>query len=86
MPIYRIGLCLADKSVEQMDVELPDCCRLRSELATFAGQMLKDQPHRIWSDGDWRIEATDESGLILYVLVLFAAGSAATTSVSDTPK
>jgi hypothetical protein len=47
-------------------------------VAQFVGELLRDHATKIWADKDWRVDVTDESGLILYALSIFATDSAAT--------
>jgi hypothetical protein len=47
-------------------------------MARFVGQMLADHAEQIWEDQDWRIDVTDDSGLILYVMEVSATNTAAT--------
>jgi hypothetical protein len=54
---------------------------LRVEMARFVGQMLRDHAEQVWADKDWRIDVTDESGLILYVINISATDSAATMNL-----
>ena len=47
-------------------------------MARFVGALLKDHAEQIWADQDWRIDVTDDGGLILYVLEIAASDTAAT--------
>ncbi|MBB5711814.1 DUF6894 family protein [Sphingomonas xinjiangensis] len=51
---------------------------LRIEMARFVGELLKDHAALIWMDQDWQVDVSDASGLILYVLHVSAAETAAT--------
>ncbi|MDQ3143610.1 MAG: hypothetical protein M3Q57_01850 [Pseudomonadota bacterium] len=59
-------------------IESEDLTALRIELARFVGEFLKDHANLIWEDQDWRIDVTDEAGLILYVMEISATDTAAT--------
>ena len=78
MPRYNIELRTADRVWETLAVERDDHEGLRIEMARFVGELLKDHAGRIWQDQDWRVDVTDEAGLILYVMNIFATDSAAT--------
>ena len=39
---------------------------------------MKDHAEQIWVDEDWRVDVTDERGLILYVMEISASETAAT--------
>jgi hypothetical protein len=78
MPKYHIEMRTADQVWETVDVERDDLEGLRIEMARFVGELLRDHAGKIWADRDWRVDVTDEAGLILYVLSIFATDSAAT--------
>jgi hypothetical protein len=61
-----------------VEVERDDLTALRIELARFVGELLKDHAEQVWADEDWRVDVTDERGLILYVMEIQASDSAAT--------
>jgi hypothetical protein len=63
-----------------MAVDSEDHTELREEVARFVGQCLKDHAQQVWADEDWRIDVTDETGLILYVMHVSAAVTSATAS------
>ena len=48
----------------------------RIEVAKFAGELLKGHADRIWVDEDWRVDVTDATGLILFVMHLFVTNAA----------
>lgn len=78
MANYHIELRTADQVWETLDVERHDLEALRIEIARFVGELLRDHATKIWVDKDWRIDVTDEEGLILYAINVFATDSAAT--------
>jgi hypothetical protein len=81
MPSYHIELRTASKVWDTLDVERDDLTALRIEMARFVGQMLADHAEQIWEDQDWRIDVTDDEGLILYVLEVSATNTAATMTL-----
>lgn len=81
MPHYNIELRTADRVWETLAVERDDHEGLRVEMARFVGELLKDHAQKIWQDQDWRVDVTDEAGLILYVMSIFATDSAATMAL-----
>jgi len=78
MPKFHIQLRTDDRVWETMTYEKDDHRSLRIELAAFVGELLRDHSERIWIDQDWRIDVTDEQGLILYVMHISASDTAAT--------
>ncbi len=78
MPHFNINLRTPSVVSESWHIEMPDHTALRIELARYVGEFLKDHANLIWEDEDWRIDVTDESGLILYVMQISATNTAAT--------
>jgi hypothetical protein len=78
MPHYNIELRSADRVWETLDVDRDDIAALRVEMARFVGQLLRDHAEQVWIDQDWRVDVTDDRGLILYVMHIFATDTAAT--------
>jgi hypothetical protein len=78
MALYHIELRTADQVWETLDVERSDLDGLRLEMARFVGELLKDHAGKIWADRDWRVDVTDDSGLILYVMHISATNAPAT--------
>jgi hypothetical protein len=75
---YNIELRTESHVATTLEVERKDTDALRIEVAQFVGELLKDHAAQIWVDEDWRVDATDEKGLILFVMHLFASSTAAT--------
>ncbi|MEA1071289.1 DUF6894 family protein [Sphingomonas sp. LY160] len=84
MAVYNINLRTQSVISETWQVEKEDHSTLRVELARFVGEFLKDHAGRIWEDEDWRVDVTDEAGLILYVMHVSATNTAATLERSRT--
>jgi len=78
MPHYNIELRTEGRVWETLAVESADLDALRIEMAQFVGQLLQDHAKQIWADEEWRIDVTDETGLILFVLQIIASDTAAT--------
>jgi hypothetical protein len=78
MPLYHIELRTAGQVWETLDVQRDDVPALRIEMARFVGELLKDHALKVWEDQDWRVDVTDEKGLILYVMHIGATDTAAT--------
>lgn len=78
MARYNIELRSESHIASTLSVESDDLSALRIEVAQFVGELLKDHAAQIWADEDWRIDATDEKGLILFVMHIFASSTAAT--------
>lgn len=78
MPKFNIELRTADQVWETVTVEMNDLTGLRIDVARFVGELLRDHANEIWADREWRVDVTDETGLILYVMHISATDSAAT--------
>ena len=50
----------------------------RVEAARRIGALLDEHAHQIWVDEDWRLDVTDETGLILFTIQVSVMDSAAT--------
>jgi len=75
---YHIQLRTESHVQTALEVDRGDLTALRIELARFVGELLKDHAEQIWVDEDWRVDVTDENGLILYVMEIQASDTAAT--------
>ncbi|USI71605.1 DUF6894 family protein [Sphingomonas morindae] len=75
---YYINVKTAAQVEDTIQIDGVDSQALRRETACFVGELLRDQPIQVWLDREWRIEVTDERGLILYVMQISAADTAAT--------
>ena len=78
MPRYHLELRSETHVRETLAVEQNDLTCLRVEMARFVGELLKDHAEQIWVDEDWRVDATDEQGLILFTMHVFASDTSAT--------
>jgi len=83
VPQFNLELRTENRVWETMSVEMADVTALRIELARFVGQLLKDHAKEIWVDEEWRVDATDEDGLILFMIQILATNSPATLSFRD---
>ena len=78
MPHYNIELRSVSHLASTLGVQRDDLQGLRIEVARFVGELLKDHAGQIWKDEDWQVEATDDDGLILFTMNVFASDTAAT--------
>lgn len=77
MPIFNIELRTENRVWETRQIEAQDQTEVRIEVARFMGELLKDHAYQIWVDEDWRVDVTNDGGLILFVLQLMVTNSAA---------
>ncbi len=52
----------------------------RAEAARRIGTLFTEHAAQLWVDEDWRMDITDEKGLILYVIQISAMKTAATSN------
>lgn len=78
MPRFHIELRSTSHVASTVEIDRDDLEAVRIEVATFVGELLKDHAGQIWKDEDWQVEATDENGLILFTMNVFASDTAAT--------
>jgi hypothetical protein len=57
--------------------ELAGTDEARIEAARRIGKLLTEHAGRLWVDEDWRMDVTDEAGLILFIIQVSAMNSAA---------
>jgi hypothetical protein len=57
--------------------ELPDWDTAREEAIRLSGELLRDSAKQMALGEDWRMEVTDETGLILFRLDFTVMGSSA---------
>ena len=78
MPIFHLELRSTSHVASTLEIERDDLDAVRVEVAQFVGELLKDHADQIWRDEDWQVEATDQTGLILFTMHIFASDTAAT--------
>ena len=77
MPQYNIELRSQSRVWETLEVEAENHSAVRVEVARFIGELLKEHAQQIWIDEDWRVDVTDQAGMILFVMHLFVTNVAA---------
>jgi hypothetical protein len=81
MARYNIELRTDTHVRETLTIERDDVRALRIEMAQFVGELLKEHADTIWLDQDWRVDVTDEHGLILFVMHISVSDTAATMTL-----
>ena len=78
MPRYFFTTADGTREQDIDGTELPNVATARVEAIKFAGEVLSDHPEMIWDGEDFRVEVSDERGLVLFTVVTMAMnGSAA---------
>lgn len=62
---------------DEEGTELPTIEAARSEAARYAGMLLQNPDGDLWSGEPWRMDVTNESGLLLFTLMFLATDAPA---------
>ena len=65
MPRFHFHIFDGQDRRDEDGTELPDFQAAQVEAIRFAGEILKDEAHRIALGKEWRMHVTDESNMIL---------------------
>ncbi|MDR4305661.1 hypothetical protein IHQ68_03365 [Chelatococcus sambhunathii] len=68
MPRFHFNVYDGETSIDEAGTELPDLVFARREAIRYSGELLEDAGRREGLGPEWRMEVTDESGLILFAL------------------
>jgi hypothetical protein len=79
---YNIELRTEKRVSDTLTVESADQTALRIQVAQFVGELLKEHAGKIWADEDWRVDVTDNNGLILYVMHISAVQAPAVANAA----
>lgn len=77
MPRYHFNVYDGSDSLDQDGTELPSWQSARLEAIRLAGEILKDEADRIAVSEDWRIEVTDDTGLVLFHMAFVITAASA---------
>jgi hypothetical protein len=66
MPRFHFNVYDGKSIIDEEGTALPNWQAARIEAISLAGNILRDEAHRIALGEDWRIEVTDHTGLILF--------------------
>ena len=72
MALYHFNVIDGFTIPDPVGVELPDLRQARIQATRLAGDLLRYSTDRFLNDREWRLEITDEYGLILMTLYLTA--------------
>ncbi|QAU44690.1 DUF6894 family protein [Bradyrhizobium guangzhouense] len=77
MPRFQFNVYDGNDSLDTEGTDLPDLRTAQIEAIAMAGGILRERARFIRLDDDWRMEVTDDTGLILFRLDFQIVGSAA---------
>ena len=61
--------------------EFPDLAAARIEAIRFAAASIKDKPEEVWKGHNFRIEVSDEEGMLLCTVVILGLDAPAARGV-----
>ena len=65
--------CVGASRIPDVDgLVLPDLETAQSEAVRFAGEVLLSEPDLIRERGQWRVEVTDDKGILLFTFLAIA--------------
>ena len=68
MPLYFFNVYDGYSSLDQDGTELPDIYTAQNEAIRLSGQILREKGGKFWNGTEWKLEVTDVSGAVLFVL------------------
>jgi hypothetical protein len=69
MPQYHFNVINGSVCTDEVGMTLLDIKAAMVMANQEAGQLLKDGKDDLWCDGEWRLEVTDDVGLIQFSLM-----------------
>ncbi len=60
----------AVRDPEQVGLELASLSDAKIEAARFVAELMRDRPEAVWQDEDLRVEVSDETGLLLFTIIV----------------
>ena len=72
MPRYHFHSADGSRDPDLEGTELENDQAAQQAAVAYAGAMLKDDPMLLWEKGSWRVEVTDEEGVLLFTVVTLA--------------
>ncbi len=70
MPRYFFHRTDGDFDPDREGTELPDLDAARLEAIKYAAETVKDSPDQVWSSTPFRIEVSDDTGMLLSTAVI----------------
>jgi len=83
MPRYHFNVHDGTDLPDVEGTELPSLDHARREAVRYSGCLLRDHADAFWTGEEWRMDVTDERGLILFSLMFVATNAPSTGSPRD---
>lgn len=80
MPRFFFHTADGSRKRDEEGTELADLAAARIEAIRFTGMVLAGEPHHLWFHQDFRVEVTDETGLLLFTIITLAIDAPATAT------
>lgn len=78
MPRYYFHVDDGDTATPDIEgVDLPGLADARVQAATAVGELLRDRPEAFWDARDWTLKVEDQSGLVLFSILVSAVAAPA---------
>ena len=61
--------------------DYPDLTTARAEAVRYAGEIVRDRPDEVWAGDTFRIEVSDEGGMLLCTIVVLGLDAPASRGV-----
>lgn len=77
MARFYFHLSGAESVRDAVGEELADVREAQLHAVRRAGHLMQKYPDRFWDAADWKVTATDEAGLTLFTLTIYASVASA---------
>ena len=77
MPRFHFNVRDGVSIDDLVGTDLADIYAARLEAVRFSGEVLKDNADTFWVRHEWRVEVTDDTGLILFAIHISAVDAPA---------
>lgn len=86
MPRFHFNVYDGIEILDKLGVELPSITYARREAIRYAGGLLEDGARKDSLGSEWRMEITDESGLVLFRLDFLVTDAPVLSGADDAVK
>lgn len=81
MPRYFFHCTAGIFGQDREGTELPDLVTARLEAVRFAAGIVKDRPECVWNETTFRVEVSDETGMLLTTVMVLGIDAPAARGV-----
>ena len=68
MPLYFFNVYDGYSKPDTDGTDLPDIYTAQSEAIRLSGEILREEGGKFWNNTEWRLEVTNASGTVLFIL------------------